>query len=85
MSDRHVAQKNFNELLQSYRLQIPDVVLSWCELSPEEQQQVSSLNNFFCGLNMIVGMADTAASILCHWEATSVASTPGSRVIFRKS
>jgi len=86
MSDRHVVQKNFNELLQSYRLQIlPDVVSSWCELSPEEQQQVSSLNNFFCGLHMIVGMADTAASVLCHWEATSVASTPGSGVIIRKS
>ena len=48
MSDRHIVQKNFNELLQLYRLQIlPDVVSSWPDLSPEEQQQVNSLNNFF--------------------------------------
>ena len=86
MSDRHVVQKNFNELLQSYRLEIlPDVVSSWPDLAPEEQQHVSSLNNFFCGLHMIVGMADTAASVLCHWEATTVTSTAGSGVIVRKS
>ena len=86
MSDRHIVQKNFNELLQSYRLQIlPDVVLSWPDLSPEEQQQVSSLNNFFCGLHMIVGMADTAASVLCQWEATTLVSATGSGVIVRKS
>ena len=86
MSDRHIVQKNFNELLESYRSEIlPDVISSWKDLSSEEQQQVSSLNNFFCGLHMIVGMADTAASVLCHWEATTVTSTTGSGVIVRKS
>ena len=34
---------------------------------------------------MIVGMADTAASVLCHWEVTTVTSTAGSGVIVRKS
>ena len=34
---------------------------------------------------MIVGMADTAASVLCHWEAATVTSTTGSGVIVRKS
>ena len=35
MSDRHIVQKNCNELLQSYRLQIlPDVVSLWPDLSP---------------------------------------------------
>ena len=86
MSDRHIVQKNFNELLESYRSEIlPDVISSWKDLSSEEQQQVSSLNNFFCGLHMIVGMADTAASVLCHWEAATVTSTTGSGVIIRKS
>ena len=67
MSDRHIVQKNFNELLESYRSEIlPDVISSWNDLSSEEQQQVSSLNNFFCGLHMIVGMADTTASVLCQ-------------------
>ena len=86
MSDRHIVQKNFNELLEMYRSEIlPDVVSSWKNLSSEEQQQVSSLNNFFCGLHLIVGMADTTASVLCQWEATMVTSTIGSGVIARKS
>ena len=79
-------QKNFNELLQLYRLQIlPDIVSSWPDLSPEEQQQVSSLTTFLCGLHMIVGMADAAASVLCQWEATTLVSATGSGVIVRKS
>ena len=42
MSDRHI------ELLEMYRSEILlDVVSSWKNLSSEEQQQVSSLNNFF--------------------------------------
>ena len=86
MSDRHIVQKNFNELLESYRSEIlPDVISSWNDLSSEEQQQVSSLNNFFCGLHMIVGMADTTASVLCQWESTTVTATAGSGVIVRKS
>ena len=86
MSDRHIVQKNFNELLESYRYEIlPDVISSWNDLSSEEQQQVSSLNNFFCGLHMIVGMADTTASVLCQWESTTVTATAGSGVIVRKS
>ena len=86
MSDRHIVQKNFNDLLESYRSEIlPDVISSWKDLSMEEQQQVSLLNNFFCGLHLIVGMADTASSVLCHWEATNVASTTGSGVIVRSS
>ena len=34
---------------------------------------------------MIVGMAGTAAFVLCHWEAATVTSTIGSGVIVRKS
>ena len=54
-------------------------------MSLEEQQQVSLLNNFFCGLYLIVGMADTASSVLRHWETANVTSTTGSGVIVRKS
>jgi len=34
---------------------------------------------------VIVRMADTAASVLCHWEATTVLSDAGSGVIVKKS
>ena len=48
MSDREIVKKNFNELLEMYRSEILlDVVSSWKNLSSEELQQVSSLNNFF--------------------------------------
>ena len=48
MSDRHIVLKNFNSLLEEYRAQIlPEVITSWRDLSSEEQQSISSLNNFF--------------------------------------
>ena len=47
MSDRHIVQKDFNDLLESYCSEIlPDIVTSWKEMPLEEQQQVSLLNNF---------------------------------------
>ena len=66
MSDRHIVQKNFNNLLESYHSEIlPDIITSWKEMSLEGQQQVSLLNNF-CGLHPIVGMANTASSVPRH-------------------
>ena len=69
MSDRHVVEKSFNQLLESYRAEVlPSVVKGWQELTTQEQTQISHLNNFFCGLHLIVGMADTAATTLMEWE-----------------
>ena len=65
MSDRHIVEKSFNQLLESYRAEVlPSVVKGWQELTTQEQTQISHLNNFFCGLHLIVGMADTAATTL---------------------
>ena len=33
--------------------------------------EVASLNNFFCGMHLIVGMADTASSTLIQWEESN--------------
>ena len=69
MSDRHIVEKSFNQLLESYRAEVlPSVVKGWQELTTQEQTQISHLNNFFCGLHLIVGMADTAATTLMEWE-----------------
>ena len=76
MSDRHVVQKNFNSLLEDYRLQIlPLVVSNWSTLSVEEQGELASLNNFFCGMHVIVGMADIASSTLLQWETSHFQSS----------
>ena len=69
MSDRHVVQKKFNSLLEDYRLEIlPMVVKDWSQLTTAEQDHLSSLNNFFCGMHVLVGMADTTSTTLQHWE-----------------
>ena len=78
MSDRHVVQKKFNSLLEDYRSQIlPTIVSDWDRLSVIEQDHLATLNNFFCGMHVLVGMADTAASTLLQWENAHFESSVG--------
>ena len=61
MSDRHVVEKTFNELLEDYRTEIlPFAIEDWDALSEVEQAQIQRMNNFFCGLHFITGLADSA-------------------------
>jgi len=61
MSDRHVVEKNFNALLEGYRSEIlPSVIENWIEMNADEQRSICTLNNFFCGLHLLVGMVDAA-------------------------
>jgi len=65
-------------LLEDYRTDVlPSVVQSWSELSQAEQDQLSCLNNFFCGMHVLVGMADTTSSTLLQWESTHFDSPVG--------
>ena len=83
MSDRHIVEKNFNSLLQSYRMEVlPSVVDNWAELGKDEQQGISTLNNFFCGLHLLVGMADVSSSTLLQWELTHFEGTVGAAALF---
>ena len=69
MSHRHIVEKNFNVLLEDYHKSVlPTIVNSWDQMSPEEQTSMSTLNIFFCGMHVLVGMADTASSSLLEWE-----------------
>ena len=69
MSDRHIVEKKFNELLESYREEIlPEVVEGWNDLTPEQQQSIARVNNFFCGLHFLVRLADTSAETMKQWE-----------------
>ena len=78
MSDHHVVQKKFNSLLEDYRSEIlPTIVSDWDRLSATEQDHLSTLNNFFCGMHVLVGMADTAASTLLQWENAHFESVIG--------
>ena len=69
MSDRHIVEKNFNQLLKLYREEsLPIVIKNWNLLSEDQQNDLARINNFFCGLHFLVGMADSAVEILKHWE-----------------
>ena len=82
MSDRHIVEKCFNALLEEYRSNIlPSVVEGWETLTPTEQAKISNLNSFFCGMHLVVGMADTAASTLKEWESTHFESPQGAATL----
>ena len=71
MSDRNSAEKLFSQLLQEYRSTIlPDIVSGWAEMSPDEKIQLTRINNFYCGLHLLVGLADAAEAVLKAWEAS---------------
>ena len=55
MSDRASSQKAFNTLLSEYRAEVlPQVVSNWDSMSKEEQQSMSQMYNFFCGMHLVV-------------------------------
>ena len=69
MSDRCIVQKKFNEILQTYRQSIlPDVVEEWDILDDDERSKVTRMNDLFCGLHYIVGLADQAEEALKVWD-----------------
>lgn len=69
-------KKSFNSLLEDYRSDIlPSVTEGWETLSTEEQAKITNLNSFFCGMHLVVGMVDTAASTLKEWEDTHFESS----------
>ena len=70
MSDRHAAEKLFNKMLAEYRADIlPDIFAGWSELNDKEKEQVTRMNNFFCGLHFLVALADAAEATLSMWES----------------
>ena len=72
MSDRHAAEKLFNELVSDFRAEIlPTIVDNWDELSDVEREQMTRMNNFFCGLHYLVGLAKCSDKTISFWESSS--------------
>ena len=68
MSDKHSAEKLFNDILADYRAEVlPQVINGW---SGSERDQITQMNNFFCGLHYLVSLANAAEATLQTWEAT---------------
>ena len=69
MSDRHAAEKLFNEMLHDFTVDVlPTVVENWNQISEPEREQLTRMNNFFCGLHFLVGLADAAEEAVKLWE-----------------
>lgn len=73
MSDRASSQKAFNTLLSEYRSEIlPQVLHNWDSFSVEEQQSMSQMYNFYCGMHLVVNMAETVSEALKLFEMASM-------------
>ncbi len=69
MSDRAQTEVAFNRLLEEYRSEIlPRVCENWHNLTEEERQSLSRLNNFFCGLHLLVSFAEVCSTALFKYE-----------------
>ena len=80
MSDRAATEKAFNKLLEEYRASIlPKVKDGWKDMSPEEQQKCSKLNNYFCALHLLVAMAEVCSASVRNFEKTSMAGDSSSQ------
>ena len=60
---------------------MPIVIDNWIDLNVEEQQSISTLNNFFCSLHLLIGMADTASTLL-QWERSHFEGSVGAATLF---
>ena len=59
MSDRASIEKSFNVLLQNFSSSVlPLIIEDWDELDATEQCFCSKLNNWVCGLHLMVGITD---------------------------
>ncbi len=71
MSDRAQTEVAFNNLLLEYRDEIlPTICNQWEDLNEEEQTNMSKLNNFFCGLHLLVSFAEVCSTALTKFETT---------------
>ena len=69
MGDRAVTENKFNVLLSEFRREIlPEVVNGWNEMSEDEQEKCGRMNNFFCGMHLLVSLAEQSDAIMKVWE-----------------
>ena len=72
MSDRHAAEKIYNELLHDFRAEVlPAVAEDWNEMTEVEKKQLTRMNNFFGGLHFLVGLSESPEETVKLWEVQS--------------
>jgi E1A/CREB-binding protein len=84
MSDRASTEKTFNNLLNAYRQEcLPNVIDNYEKMSTEQQELCGNINNFFCGLHLLVGMADICESSILKFEKNHTTDDIGSATDLR--
>ena len=69
MSDRASAQKSFNNLLTEYRTNtLPIVFKNWETLTEMEKSSMCEMYHFYCGMHLVVNMAEHTAEALKLFE-----------------
>ena len=69
MSDRASSQKSFNSLLSEYRTNVlPLIIDNWDSLDDNEQSSMSQMFHFFCGMHLLVNMAEHVTETLRLFE-----------------
>ena len=69
MSDRASAQKSFNHLLSEYRANtLPAVINNWETLTEMEKSSMCEMYHFYCGMHLVVNMAEHTAEALKLFE-----------------
>eukprot|EP00117_Sycon_ciliatum_P048351 scpid60247/ scgid34434/ len=73
MTDRAAVNAKFNELLGKYRQDVLSATVpDWDELSDQEKASLSKMNNHFCGLHMLVNLAEQCNAVLREYESSQV-------------
>ena len=68
-SDRHIVNKNYFEQLKIYRASfLPKVLPNFHQLSADEVSKVVYMNQLFCGMQAIIGMANVCKEALKEFE-----------------
>ena len=71
MTDRASVNTKFNELLRVYRQDVlSTTVEGWNNLSEDEKSSMRKLNNHFCGLHLLVNLAEQSNAVLREFEAS---------------
>lgn len=69
MTDRCVVNKKFVKLLETWREKtLPKVVANWENLSDETKANMSSVNDLYCGMHLVLNFQDYAGAALKEWE-----------------
>jgi hypothetical protein len=69
MSDRAATEKKFHELLKDYREEIlPSVYSGWEELIEGEKESITTMNNIYWGLHILVNFAELSDGIIRDFE-----------------